>query len=506
MKYLMISAAALFVCASNVAFAAHGAVSVDFDRTIRPMKPEHGIGQPPMLGVDVKKMFHYLTEAGIPYSRLHDVGGWHGRNMFVDIPNVFRDFDADENDPASYDFSFTDVLMKGLVDSGVEPYYRLGVTIENFFKIKRLRTFPPKDYAKWARICEHVIRHYNEGWGWGLDTARTTRNIEYKNQFKIEYWEIWNEPDLDPFDDVEKNVGPRCWGGTVEEFFKFYETAAKYLKGKFPDLKIGGPAICGRFDWGERFLKYCHDTQTPLDFFSWHAYAVEPKTIADRCTTARALMDKYGFEKAESILNEWNYVKGWVDDFVYSLEVATGRFNQKAAAFIAATMIDCQQVPLDHLMFYDARSGNGMNCLFDKTTLWPMKGYYPYLCWAKLLDAGTQVRTSVKEGRGIKNQAATGVVLHKDAGATGGQYRAVAAKGADGSVVVFLARYSENNNETDIGTASVAVKGLSPEKARIHMTDAVRTHTEVPVLLKDDGTLKLSMMPNSFAIVEFPAK
>ena len=147
-----------------------------------------------------------------------------------------------------------------------------------------------------------------------------------------------------------------------------------------------------------------------------------------------------------------------------------------------------------------------MNCLFDKTTLWPIKGYYPYLCWAKLLDAGTQVRASVKEGRGIKNQAATGVVLDKAAGATAGQYRAVAAKGTDGSVVVFLARYSENNNETDIGTASVVVQGLSPEKARIHLTDAVRTHTEVPVLLKDDGSLKLSMMPNSFAVIEFPTK
>ena len=144
-------------------WSAVAAPSVDFARVIRPMKPEHGIGQPPKRSLDMS-MFHYLKEAGIPYSRLHDVGGWHGQNMFVDIPNVFRDFDADENDPASYEFEFTDVLMKALVENGVEPVYRLGITIENFFKIKRLRSFPPKDYAKWARICEHVIRHYTEGW------------------------------------------------------------------------------------------------------------------------------------------------------------------------------------------------------------------------------------------------------------------------------------------------------------------------------------------------------
>ena len=55
----------------------------------------------------------YLQQANMPYSRLHDVGGAFGGNRFVDIPNLFRDFDADENDPTSYDFAFTDVLLEG---------------------------------------------------------------------------------------------------------------------------------------------------------------------------------------------------------------------------------------------------------------------------------------------------------------------------------------------------------------------------------------------------------
>ena len=86
---------------------------VDFSKTIGPVKPMHGVGQPPMMGTSTAK-FHYLSEAAIPYSRLHDVGGWFGGNMFVDIPNIFRDFDADENDPASYDFTFTDILITAL--------------------------------------------------------------------------------------------------------------------------------------------------------------------------------------------------------------------------------------------------------------------------------------------------------------------------------------------------------------------------------------------------------
>ena len=154
---------------------------VHFNKVTGDIKPVNGVGQPPIYGWVHTDLFHYLKEAGIPYSRLHDVGGPFGMNVYVDIPNIFRDFDADENDPESYDFAFTDILLKGLVDNGVEPYYRLGVTIENAQYIKPYRIVPPKDFAKWARICEHIILHYTQGWadGYCMD---------------ISHGEIWNEP------------------------------------------------------------------------------------------------------------------------------------------------------------------------------------------------------------------------------------------------------------------------------------------------------------------------
>ena len=87
--------------------------SVDFNHTKGKIKPMHAIGQPPFSGgflcFDFSYM-DYLRRAHIPYSRLHDVGGVFGGNRFVDIPNLFRDFNADENDPESYDSAFTDVL------------------------------------------------------------------------------------------------------------------------------------------------------------------------------------------------------------------------------------------------------------------------------------------------------------------------------------------------------------------------------------------------------------
>ncbi len=215
------------------------------------------------------------------------------------------------------------------------------------------------------------------------------------------------------------------------------------------------------------------------------------------------MMDETGFVKVESILNEWNYVKGWGDDFVYFLEVESGRFNQKGAAFIAAAMVDCQYAPVDMLMYYDAKVGSVMNGMFDGTTLWPKKAYYPFYAWSKLVDRGVQVGCSLKEGRGVKSDAATGVVFPAETREIAdGQFCAAAAKGENGSLAVLVVRYAASNDMTDTGTVVLRIPGCSMAQARCHITDSVRTHTEVPLVLQPDGSARFSLMPDSFALIE----
>ena len=221
-------------------------LTVDFNRTIGTIKPMNGVGQPPFAGTDFS-MIQYLKEAKIPYSRLHDVGGAYGGFRWVDVPDLFRDFSADETKEESYDFTFTDLLITALMENGVEPFFRLGVTIENSAKIKAYRLDPPSNYHKWARICEHIIRHYTEGWANGF-------------HYKIEYWEIWNEPDN--YEDPMEN---QMWRGTKEQYYAFYEVSSKHLKQCFPHLKIGGYASCG-------FYAISRDFVTERIFFYETAY------------------------------------------------------------------------------------------------------------------------------------------------------------------------------------------------------------------------------------------
>ena len=225
----------MLALAAAGALCAHAAeVKIDFGRPVGPVKRVNGVGQPPLVGKLASwPMLHYLKEAGIPYSRLHDVGGWLGGGLFVDIPNLFPNFDADENDPKSYRFAYTDSLMKALDENGVEPFFRLGVTIENFVErgYPPVNIMPPKDYAKWGRICEHVIRHYTEGWADGF-------------KMKIAYWEIWNEPENHP--EIGKNP---MWRGDYSPLFNpltYKPHKAYYAFTAFNELRKRGTAVAAQ--------------------------------------------------------------------------------------------------------------------------------------------------------------------------------------------------------------------------------------------------------------------
>ena len=310
--------------------------------------------------------------ARIPYSRNHDSAatGIYGGPYSHDITNIFPDFDADENDPASYDFPCTDESIFVTLDAGTETFFRLGQTIEH--QIKKHGTLPPKDFHKWARICEHIIRHYNEGWADGFN-------------LNIQYWEIWNEPDLDSDDSTNK----RTWGGTKAQFFDLYEIAAKHLKECFPNLKIGGPAIAWNIEWGTEFAAEMKKRNVPIDFFSWHIYCTEPKHIIDRAANVKKFLVENGYENAESILNEWNYVKGWSDEFLYSIKSIHGI---KGAAFTMACMTESQKTPdIDMLMYYDTRP-SAFNGAFDYYTYEKLKGYYPLYWYGIFYDMEHEVR------------------------------------------------------------------------------------------------------------------
>ncbi len=80
---------------------------------------------------------------------------------------------------------------------------------------------------------------------------------------------------------------------------------------------------------------------------------------------------------------------------------------------------------------------------------------------------------------------------------------AVATSRADGGGAILLARYVEDNNDTATRRIALRADGIDFSRARCHVTDAIRTYTEVPLEFDAAGAASLRLQPNSFALVEW---
>ena len=407
---------------------------------------------------------------GIPLARTHDMGRAQIPGSF-DIRNIFPDFSKDENDPASYDFSVTDFALGKLIAPGTKPLYRLGNTHEpsNDGKVKKFGPWPPADFAKWARVCEHIVRHYNDGWANGF-------------HYGIEYWEVWNEADLDQYHDFNGvprwQVAPHAWGGTIQQYYDLFAITWKHMKKLHPDIKVGGPAFA-EFDSNEPFIKEMKRRGIKPDFYSWHRYSTTPEILSDESNRLQAVLDRYGWNDVPTILDEWNYVSDWTpEEGVYSKAV---RHSIKGSAYAAAVMCHMQDVAsIDIMTYYDFRPNSSYNGAFVAGTGDETQTYYAFYDWKKLAEYGTQVKVTVDRD----------------------DIYAVAAKNPEGRVRLMIVRYRDHDNprEPDVKLQIKIPEGSLDTICTVN--DEKHLNTEIPVEVKD-GSVRLVMKPFSFAFLQF---
>ena len=431
------------------------------DERIGEIKPMHCVNNGPV--VSRLSNFEDYQAAGIPFARNHDAAlfNWYGGEHIVDVAAVFPDFQRSPEDASAYDFTLTDAYLADTLRAGTKIFYRLGTKIEHWKK--KYQVIPPSDPAKWARVCERIIAHYNEGWADGF-------------RWGIEYWEIWNEPDLR--EAMPPEMRP-TWCGTAEEFFAFYRLAARHLKAAHPGVKIGGPSVSRlTSDWTDRFLAAmtADGERVPLDFFSWHQYTYDPRTIGEFSRKLRQKLDSYGYADAESILNEYNYVEDWTGQ-PYLNSVAT-ILDARGAAFTAACFCEGQNAPLDMLMYYDARP-SVFNGMFDFYTFRRLAGYYPFPYFAALYRLGHQVRCT-------SDQA---------------DLYAVAARGEDGRLAVFAAFYSLDKERRDPMPLRLVLDDRAERRFRRRVTAPGRLDEE-EALSAREGVLEMTLQPSTVMLLE----
>jgi len=194
---------------------------------------------------------------------------------------------------------------------------------------------PPKDYVEWERLMEKLM-------------------VEHQ---QIKWWSIGNEPNLKAGD---------FWSGDDKDFFEFYKSTAHGLqKGTSKhDIMIGAygepyapflgndAAAC----WIPSFLSEhvrshkISDHRPRLDFFSFHHYSCDPKSVLHAYRQVLDTLGKFdSYDDKPVILEEFGQGPELCPgrklrkvDGKWSKDEAGSRFQ---AAYLAATLIELFQYP-----------------------------------------------------------------------------------------------------------------------------------------------------------------
>jgi xylan 1,4-beta-xylosidase len=265
-----------------------------------------------------------IDRCGFRYVRFH--------GLFHDDMFVYRE---KEDGTPVYNFQYIDTLFDRLLEMGIKPFIEFGFCPGDIASEKgtifwwKGNGSPPADYDKWSALIRRTMEHWLARYG--IEELRTW------------YYEVWNEPNLNPF-----------FRGTKSQYFELYRRTVEVVKSIDPALRVGGPATSNfvpdsRFDgeledpskidhaglagdldaldwqpvWLRDFLAFCDREKLPVDFVSCHPYPTDwaldehqagtfKKTTRGVDATPRdlkllrAIVDESRFPKAEIHLTEWS--------------------------------------------------------------------------------------------------------------------------------------------------------------------------------------------------------
>lgn len=275
-------------------------ISIDATVTVGALRPLNGVQ-----AEDAQETAFYRT-ATIDLVGIPDAAG------AGDIDAMFPDMSADADNPKSYNFAPADRLVASIRSGGAEPLFRIR-------RSAGAGGEPPADLDKWAQIVRHVVLHYNAGWARGF-------------RYGIRYWEIWNAPDSKQF-----------WSGSAADYYRLYDKTARAIQAADPAALVGGPAISKPLiagDYRERFIDFVRTNRLPLDFFSWHFYAVDsndPYVFVTIARQLRTILDAHGFGSAKNVLDEWN-----ADPAVEVPNAARASFAASSLIYMLGGPVDAQ--------------------------------------------------------------------------------------------------------------------------------------------------------------------
>ncbi len=408
-------------------------VRVDFGIPIGSIKPMHGMCNGPVsYGADISNEFR---EIGVPFVRF-DCTDTAISEYAVDISRIFKDFDADPSDPASYDFACTDRYVEAAMLSGAQIIYRLGESRDPFGVVKTVEAIQNLDTL--ARVCVNIIRHYNDGWANG-------------RHYEIKYFEIWN-CDNDNSADIELY-------GRLANAIKLYDES----------IRVGGMSFESFAD-ARSILNSCKKKRIPLDFITVDCFSGDPERVGEEAERLLSYAKGLGLDDLELIVGKWAYADAEVLGDCSASEILSAssvtmrekrrkmflsQRSVKGAAYSAALMLRLGEIDgISAACHFDAQPAVSPFCALADKFGTVEKPFYAFRAFGELYRAKNAVMCAVDRSEAY---AHNGIF-------------ASAALSDDGRGIVMIASFG------GCGVVDLRLDGISEDvyTAEVYMLDGVK--------------------------------
>ncbi|MBI4552447.1 MAG: hypothetical protein HY710_09300 [Candidatus Latescibacteria bacterium] len=218
----------------------------------------------------------------------------------------------------SYDGTRLVAVVRTITGMGAQPVLGLDFTpvvlstrphLENSAR----RSVPPTDYRAWERLVTVAVERARRDAG--------QRGVD---------WEVWNEPDLGLFWDVNARTVTR-WAGLARdaevwtpspvrpaaagefndiarliEYIRLYRASVRGANQADSTARVGGPGTSSfRPRWIKGLLNACAEQRLRVDFLSWH-YPASPDDIPETVRMARHWTRRLPSRTPSIFITEWN--------------------------------------------------------------------------------------------------------------------------------------------------------------------------------------------------------
>ncbi len=202
------------------------------------------------------------------------------QNSGVKWARVQTGWSRTETEKGTYDFSWLDEIVDGLLKVGIQPW--LSISYGNLLYMdaenpKTSLAYAPIPFGKravqgWRNYCETLVKHY---------------------QNRVTHWEVWNEPNVGFWGTPED---PRPASPDPAEYVELVKITSEIIRKHQPGAKIIGGAISGG-GCCNRYIKGLAENGIAehIDIFSYHPYGTIPELyIEDRLKYIKSLFANCG--------------------------------------------------------------------------------------------------------------------------------------------------------------------------------------------------------------------